>query len=84
MQRTTRIVAGALATAALGVAGAQGGAVASQLTDTCTHTIAMPSSSHPNGVEFLTSFSVGGVHTHRYRHHTATEIGNHNRDRACP
>ena len=83
MHRSTRIVAGALATAALGVAGAQGGAVASQLTDTCTHTIAMPSSSHPNGVEFLTSWTINGVHTHSYRHHTATEIGNHTRQRTC-
>jgi hypothetical protein len=83
MHRGARIVASALAVGALGVAGVQSGATASQLTDTCTHTVKVPSSSHPNGVEFLTSFAIGEQHWHRYRHHTATEIGNHNRDRNC-
>jgi len=83
MHRTARIVASTLAVAALGVAGAQSGATASQLTDTCTTGIKVPSSSHPNGVEFLSSFNVGADHFHTYRHHTATEIGNHNRTRNC-
>lgn len=81
MHRTTRIVASTLAVAALGVAGAQSGANATQGTDTCTHGVLTPSSGHNYGVEFESSWDNEDAHVHKYRHKTGTLI--HRRERNC-
>jgi hypothetical protein len=67
MGRTTRIVASTLAIAALGVAGAQSGAVANNITDTCTHGVANNSSGHRQ-VVYESSSNSAGQHIHRYKH----------------
>ena len=66
MSRTTRIAAGALAAATLGLAGTQTSALAY-----CGHGTAAPAAGHPLGVEYLgATTSPQGVHLHKYRHKT--------------
>jgi hypothetical protein len=83
MPRTTRIVVSTLAIAALGIAGSQSGASATQGTDTCTHGVLVPSSGHNAGVEYLSSRDVEDAHIHKYKHHVAFPGFPHNRERNC-
>jgi hypothetical protein len=83
MQRTTRILASTLAMAALGVAGAQGGALATSATDTCSHGVVTPSSGHNHGVEYRSFRTVENTHIHKYLHRTGFAPGNHYRERNC-
>jgi hypothetical protein len=82
MHRTTRIVASTLAMAALGVAGAQSGANATQGTTTCTHGVQTPSSGHNYGVEYESFRDVEDAHIHKYKHKTGTTV--HRREVNCP
>jgi hypothetical protein len=68
MRRARRIAAGTLVLAALGIAGAQSGANASQNTVGCYHGITAPSSGHQNGVAYRGSQDDAGVHIHMYLH----------------
>ena len=73
MSRTTRIAAGALAAATLGLAGAQASALAY-----CGHGTAAPAAGHPLGVEYMGSTtSPLGVHLHKYRHKTGAVFADH-------
>ena len=80
MARRTRVVAGVLATAALGLAAATG-AQAGPFTNTCTHGIAFNNSGHPS-VVYVGSSNPAGVHRHHYLHVTGGAI-DHYTTRTC-
>lgn len=80
MRRRTHVVAGVLATAALGLTAATG-AQAGPFTNTCTHGIAYNNSGHPR-VEYVGASNPAGVHRHHYLHVTGGAI-DHYTTRTC-
>ena len=82
MRRRPVAVAAVLATAALGLAGAQSIAQAGAFTDTCTHGITVDSSGHPAVAYAGATMTAGGTHVHLYLHVTGTGV-NHYTLRPC-
>jgi len=75
MRRRTGVMAGVLATAALGLAAATG-AQAGPFTNTCTHAAAFNNSGHPV-VQYVGASNPAGVHLHHYLHVTGGAINHY-------